>query len=81
MICTHPLHLLGPVLQTAPEVAAADHDADLQTVVHTTADDVADLPDDVKVQAAVGFARQSLAADFQQHTVIFQFTGHKKHSF
>ena len=67
------LHTVAAVFHAAPEVAAADDDADLHAGFDTLFDHVAHAANHVKVQPAVRVARQCLAADFQQHPMIFWF--------
>ena len=64
----HPL----AVLQAAPEVAAAHHDAHLHTLLGAAGHHAAHLFDHVEIQAAALFAAQRLAADLQQHALVSQ---------
>ena len=73
MVGSRALHAVAAVFQATPEVAAADDYADLHALLHTLFDHVAHAADDVKVEPAVRFARQCLAADFQQYPMIFWF--------
>lgn len=66
------LHPVAAVLDAAPEIAAADDDAHLHTGFDALLDDVADTADHIKIQAAVGVARQGLAADFQKYAAILR---------
>ena len=72
MIRPGPLHPVAAVLDAAPEVAAADNNADLHARLHTLLDHVADTADHIKIQAPVGVAGQRLAADLQQDAPVFR---------
>ena len=78
MVCARALHLAAAVLDAAPEVAAADHDADLHTGRHTLLDHVAHAADDVEIQSAVRVSGQRFAADLQKDAFIFWFAHNLK---
>ena len=67
------LHPVAAVLQTAPEVAAAHYNADLQAVLNAPLNNVAHLTDDLEVQAAMCVAGKRFSADLQQDASVFQF--------
>ena len=73
MVGSRALHAVAAVFEAPPEISAADDNADLHAFFHTLFDHVAHAADDVKVEPAVRFARQCLAADFQQYPMIFWF--------
>ena len=82
MVCTHALHFIAAVFETAPEVAAADHNADLHAGVHAALDHVAHLADHGKVKTPMCVASQSLAADLEQDALVFDLLFcQEKHSF
>ena len=62
-----------PLVRPPPEVAAAYHDADLDTQVIGLLDAAADGIHGCLVKAGAFFAPQGLTADFQENTVVFQF--------
>ena len=74
-----PFHPVAAVLQPAPEVSAAYHDAHLHAQLGALLDDLAHLSDHVEVQSPGGIPRQGLAADLQQHAFIL-WLFHWKHS-
>ena len=74
MVGTGALHLAAGILGAAPEVAAADHQAHLNTHIQALLDDIAHLADDFKIQAGMLITSQSLAADFQQDSLINRFS-------
>ena len=59
------------VFHAAPEVAAADDDTHLNAHLVAALDDIAHLGNNVEVEAEVLVARQRLAADLEQHALIF----------
>ena len=65
------LHFVCAVLHAPPEVAAAYHQAHLDTHVHALLDHAAHIVDNIKVQTPVGFPGQGLTADFQKNSPIF----------
>ena len=65
-------HPVAAVLQAAPEVAAAHHDAHLDAQLDTALDHVAHFADHIKVQPPGRLPRQGLAADFQQYSFILR---------
>jgi len=70
------LHAVPAVLDAAPEVAAADDDADLHAHVGAGLDGRADPVDDVEVEAAALPAGEGFAADFQKYAFINRFFIH-----
>ena len=64
IVCTGALHLSAAVLDAAPEIAAADNDADFRADFYALFDNVANRTDDVKVQTELVVARQCFATDF-----------------
>ena len=80
MVCARALHPAAAVLDAAPEVAAADHDADLHAEPDTFFDHVAHAADHIKIQPAPRLACQRLAAELQQHALIFRFAHGTIHS-
>ena len=65
MVRPDPLHLLGAVLEAAPEVAAAHDDAHLHAQIHALFDCVADAAHHIEVVAPALVAGERFAADFQ----------------
>lgn len=65
---------VAAVLDAAPEVAAAHHDADLHATGYALLDYVAHTTDHVEVQATAGLSGQRLAAQFQKDPLILRFT-------
>ena len=70
MVGPAALHPVAAVFQPPPEVAAAHHNAYLNTSLHTLFNDLGHLSDHVKIQSPPCVARQGLSADFQQHSAI-----------
>ena len=68
LISVHAVHLTAGT--AAPEVAAADHDADLGAQVVGGLDAGADGSDGLLIKAGALGTGESLAADFQQDTFI-----------
>ena len=68
------LDLAGAVLDAAPEVAAADDDADLHALLRRSLDGLADPGDKVEVKAGLLLAGQGLAADFDEYAMIAIFS-------
>ena len=71
VVGTDPDHLVAAVLDAAPEVAAADNDADLTALLAAFLDHVADRADHIKVQTEMLVARKGLAADLDQYALVF----------
>ena len=65
------LHLAAAVLYAAPEVAAADNNADLAALFVAFFDHIAYRTDDIKVQAEMLIARKGFAANLDQYALIF----------
>ena len=65
VVCTRALHLAAAIFDAAPEVAAADHDADLYACFDALPDHVAHSADDREVQSPVRVARKGFAADLE----------------
>ena len=65
MVRARALHLAAAVFDAAPEVAAADHDADLHAGLDALLDHVAHAADDREIQSPVRVARQRLSADLE----------------
>ena len=65
MVRARALHLAAAVFDAAPEVAAADHDADLYACFDALPDHVAHSADDREVQSPVRVAREGFAADLE----------------
>ena len=73
MVGPGALHPVAAVLEAAPEIAAAHHDAHLDTTVYTLLDHVAHAADHVEVQAPAGPAGQRLAAQLQKNPLVLRF--------
>ena len=73
------LYLAFPVLDAAPEVAAAYDDADLHAHIHAALHRLADLADDAEVKSGLLLPRQRFAAYLQQHAPIYGLSFHPHH--
>ena len=73
MIGPGALHPVPPILDAAPEVAAAHYNPHLDASLTAFLDHIADSADHIEVQAAAGIAGQCLSADFQQDSFILRF--------
>ena len=71
MVGAGALHFAAAVLCAAPEVAAADHNADLHAHRHTLGDRVTDAADHRKIQSGLFLPGKRLAADLQQDALEF----------
>ena len=65
MVCAGAFHLAAAVFDAAPEVAAANHDADLHAGLNTLPDHIAHPANDREVQSPVRIARKGFAADLE----------------
>ena len=72
MVGAGAFHALA-VFDAAPEVAAADDDADFAAEAHRFGDRFDDAVDHVVVEAETGFTGQRFAADLDEHAFIFEF--------
>ena len=78
MVRTGTLHLpAAAILSAAPEVAAAYHQAYLNTHVQAFLENIANAADDLKVKTGALVAAQGLAADLQQNAFIYRFCHEK----
>ena len=58
------------VLNTAPEVAAADNDADLDAHLNAAFHGLADLGHELKIKAGLVITGKSLSAYLDKHSLI-----------
>ena len=79
VVCPSPLYLAFPVLDAAPEVAAAYDDAHLDAHVHAALYRLADLADDAEVKSGLLLSRKRLAAYLEQNALVNGFLVHPYH--
>ena len=79
VVCAGALHFAAAVLNAAPEVAAADDNADLAAFLIALFDYVTYRPDHIKIQAEMLIPCKRFAADLDQHALIFRCS-HIPHS-
>ena len=70
MVGARTLDIAFAVLNAAPEVPAADHNADLHAHLGTLLNDVANPGNNVKIEAEVLLPRKRLTADLEQNALI-----------
>ena len=72
IVCTGTLHLTAAILDTTPEVPAADNNADLCTNINALFDYVTNRADYVKIQSELFVTSQCFTADFNENTLILR---------